>query len=81
MILNSTTITMIVGVSIILIAIAISSDFQVQEKSFSQVITVGPVWNSDSWVCTSDADFMVYGVLRKSINTACCREDGVFRHA
>ncbi len=64
MILNSTTITMIVGVSIILIAIAISSGFQVQEKSFSQVITVGPVWNSDSWVCTSDADFMVYGVLR-----------------
>ena len=64
MILNSTTITMTVGVIIILIAIAISSGFQVQEKSFSQVISVGPVWNSDSWICTSDADFMVYGVLR-----------------
>jgi len=64
MFINSTTITTAVGVSIILIAIAISSGSQVQEKSFSQVITVGPVWNSDSWVCTSDADFMVHGVLR-----------------
>ena len=62
--LNSTAITMTVGVSIILIAIVISSVSQVQEKSFSQVITVGPVWNSDSWLCTSDRDFMVHGALR-----------------
>lgn len=34
------------------------------EKPLSQIITVGPVWNSNSWSCTSDADFMVYGTLR-----------------
>jgi len=27
------------------------------------VITVGPVWNSDSWACTSDADYTVHATL------------------
>ena len=33
-------------------------------ESFSKVITVGPIWESDSWTCVSDSDFMVYGTLR-----------------
>ena len=33
-------------------------------NEFSQIITVGPVWESMNWVCTSDKDFIVHGVLR-----------------
>ena len=33
-------------------------------KTFSKVITVGPLWDSDSWTCVSDSDFMIYGTLR-----------------
>ncbi len=33
------------------------------EKAFSQVITVGPVWPTNGWVCTSDADYIVNAVL------------------
>jgi len=32
-------------------------------ETYSQVITVGPVWNSDSWSCTSDADYTVHATL------------------
>ena len=35
------------------------------QKPFSQIITVGPVWGeSNAWSCISDADYVVYGVLR-----------------
>ena len=33
------------------------------EKSFSQIITVGPVWVTNSWDCTSDSEYIVHGVL------------------
>jgi len=52
---------MLGGVAVILIAIGAFSE---EEKSFSQILSVGPVWTTDSWLCTSDADFMVYGNLR-----------------
>ena len=32
-------------------------------ETFSQVKTFGPVWNSDSWVCTSDAEYIVHATL------------------
>jgi len=34
------------------------------KKSFSQVITVGPVWPDNGWQCTSDKDFVVHAALR-----------------
>ena len=50
---------------IILIAISIVAALEPQaETSGSKIITVGPVWEEDSWICTSDADFMVFGTLR-----------------
>ena len=50
---------------IIIFAIGITAAVQGQpEKPFSQIITVGPVWTLNSWSCTSDADFMVYGTVR-----------------
>jgi len=53
------------AVVIIVIAIAITAAVQgSSEKTFSQIITVGPVWSTDAWTCTSDANFMVYGTLR-----------------
>ena len=54
---------MLGGIAVILIAIGASS-LSEEENSFSQILTVGPVWNTDSWLCTSDADFMVYGNVR-----------------
>jgi len=33
------------------------------EKAFSQIITVGPVWPTSVWTCTSDADYIVNAVL------------------
>ncbi len=54
---------MLGGIAVILIAIGASS-LSEEEKSFSQILSVGPVWTTDAWLCTSDADFMVYGNLR-----------------
>ena len=34
-----------------------------QEKTF-KIVTVGPLWQTDSWFCTSNEDFMVHGALR-----------------
>ncbi len=53
------------AVIIIVFAIGIASAIQgTPDKPMSQIITVGPVWNTDSWECTSDADFIVHGALR-----------------
>ena len=50
---------------VILFAIAISTIIQIpNQEQLYKVITVGPVWDSDSWRCTSDSDFMVYATLR-----------------
>lgn len=57
-----------IAVVVIIIAIAISTKIQQMEtpqvRSFSKVITVGPVWTTNSWSCTSDRDFVVNGALR-----------------
>ena len=59
-----------VSTAIIIFAIVIIAQVQdAPEKTFSQVITVGPVWNANSWSCTSDADYMVHGVLVSYGNT------------
>jgi len=53
------------AVVIIVIAIGVSAAVQDStDKSMSQVLTVGPIWNTDAWSCTSDADFVVHAVLR-----------------
>lgn len=50
---------------IILIGISVAAVLEPEsEKSLSKIITVGPVWESDSWTCISNADFMVFGTLR-----------------
>ena len=56
-----------VGVAIILVAIGVSTTLQLQPQPKSdllQVISVGPIWNTNSWTCTSDSDFVVNGALR-----------------
>jgi hypothetical protein len=59
------------AVAVIIFAIVISTSYQTQillsdnnTPSFSQVITVGPVWKTTSWTCTSDKDFITHGMLR-----------------
>lgn len=59
-----------VSTAIIIFAIVISATVQgPSEKAFSQVITVGPVWTTTTWSCTSDADYMVHGVMTSYGNT------------
>ena len=49
---------------IIIFAIGITAAVQGPSgEPFSQVITVGPVWNTNTWLCTSDAEFMVHAIL------------------
>jgi len=53
-----------ISTAIIIFAIVITATVQgPSEKAFSQVITVGPVWTTTGWSCTSNADYMVHGVL------------------
>lgn len=53
------------AVVIIVLAIAISAAVQGSpEKAMSQIITVGPIWSTDTWSCTSNADFMVHAMVR-----------------
>ena len=55
----------IVTIVIIIFAITITAIIQGSpEKPFSQIITVGPVWSTNTWSCTSDADFVVYATVR-----------------
>jgi len=57
---------LLVGASTIIIIFAIVITASVQgpsEKTFSQIITVGPVWNTINWLCTSTGPFLVHGVL------------------
>jgi len=49
---------------IILLVIIIPVMLLTNTEPFSQIITVGPIWESDSWICVSDSDFMVHGALR-----------------
>ncbi len=57
----------LVGAAVIIIVFAIVITAAVQgsneARTFSKVITVGPVWHSDTWLCTSTAEFLVHGVL------------------
>lgn len=54
------------AVVIIVIAIAISAAVQggTPDVPMSQIISVGPVWSTDAWTCTSDADFVVHAAIR-----------------
>ena len=56
----------LVGASTIIIIFAIVITAAVHDQSgtpFSQVITVGPVWTTNTWVCTSNSEYIVHGVL------------------
>ena len=57
----------LVGAAVIIIVFAIVITAAVQASNetttFSKVITVGPVWATDTWICTSTAEFLVHGVL------------------
>ncbi len=49
---------------IIIFTIVITASIQSSTmETFSQVITFGPVWNGDSWSCTSDAEYIVHATL------------------
>ncbi len=49
---------------IIIFTIVITASIQSSTMStFSQVITVGPVWTGIGWTCTSDADYMLHAIL------------------
>ncbi len=67
---NSSIFPIVAAVVIIVIAIAVTAAVQgTPEKAFSQIITVGPVWPTDTWTCTSDANFLIHATLRGAETT------------
>jgi len=53
------------AVVIIVIAIGIAAAVQgTTDRPMSQIVTVGPVWPTDAWPCTSDSDFVVHAMIR-----------------
>jgi len=56
----------IIGITVIilLVILILATFLTLNDETFSKVITVGPIWDSDSWTCVSDSDFMVHGTLR-----------------
>lgn len=64
---SNTSNLLLVSVStiIVIIAVVITATITTSnDQAFSQIIVVGPVWSSDTWTCTSDADFLIHGSLR-----------------
>ena len=63
---NSTVFPIAAAVIVIVFVIVITAIVQSQNTHpiFSKVITVGPVWTTDTWSCTSNADYIVSGALR-----------------
>jgi len=54
-----------VSTIIVIIAVVITATITTSnDQAFSQIIVVGPLWSSDTWTCTSDADFLIHGSLR-----------------
>ncbi len=62
--MNIQVILTAVTIVIIVSAVAMLLSMQNDEGTFSKIITVGPIWTSDVWSCTSNKDFLVYGALR-----------------
>ncbi len=51
--------------AIIIAAVAIiTSISDSSNDDFSQILTIGPVWNDSGWRCTSYKDFVVHATLR-----------------
>ena len=49
---------------IIIFAIVITAVVQgTPGTPFAQITTVGPVWTTDAWLCTSTSDFIVHNTL------------------
>jgi len=63
--LSRSDVTLVGAATIIIIfSVVITATVQgLTEDSFSQIITNGPVWHTDSWICTSTAEFLVHGAL------------------
>lgn len=67
--MNNQVILTAITIVVIVSAVAILLLMQENEGTFSKIITVGPIWTSDVWSCTSNKDFLVYGALRGLENT------------
>jgi len=52
-----------VGIAVIAILIVTSYSRPPQQDQSFQVITVGPLWNTDTWSCYSSSDYIVHGAL------------------
>ncbi len=63
--LNRSDVTLVGGATVIIVfAIVITAAVHgSNNNSMSQIITVGPVWNTNTWSCTSTTNFIVYGTL------------------
>ncbi|MGB6464524.1 MAG: hypothetical protein WA799_04975 [Nitrosotalea sp.] len=62
---RSSILLVAIAVAVVIFAIAITAELQGHpSKTFSKIITVGPIWPTSSWVCTSDSNYLIYGAIR-----------------
>ena len=62
--MTSNKIILAIVATIIISVVLVSVTQNHNSNSFSKIITVGPIWATNTWSCTSSADFMVHGALR-----------------
>ena len=62
--MTSSIILTLITIIVIITTIVVVVSMQEKPQTFGNIITVGPVWNSDVWACTSNQDFLVSGALR-----------------
>ena len=62
LLIATAVVIILIGITVTgILIISSMSDTANQPNPFSKVVSVGPVWNSDSWTCFSDRDFVVHG--------------------
>ena len=53
------------AVIVIIVAMVVIAELQGHPaKPFSKIVTVGPLWPTSKWTCTSDSDYLVFGAIR-----------------
>lgn len=64
--MNSSNLLLVsVSTIVVIIAVVITgiiTNSNVEESP--QILVVGPVWDTDSWLCVSDRDFIIHGTVR-----------------
>ena len=53
-----------VGIAIIAALVIMTPHSTPPQDQSDQIITVGPVWSTSTWLCQSSSDYIIHGTLR-----------------